>query len=402
MFDPFSTTYQANPHQVLADIRGTEPIFFAPELGSWVVTRHDTIKAILRDTVHFSSRIVSDPLVPLCPHAKSIISDSNFDVPPMLVNNDPPSHARYRKFFSEPLQRARMLKLEPFVRQTVNGKIDAMLAAERPVDLVAALTFETPMLVLFRALGVPQEDVPTVKRWADSRVVLQWGKPSEEDQVRMAKDSVDFYAYAEQLVRRKQGSPEEDIISDLLAQRAGDDANMTLKEITGTVFNLLFAGHETTSTAAVGMFNNLLRNRPMWESIVAGAQKLDAVVEESLRYSPPIIGWRRLVKEPVEVLGQQLAAGDRVLMMLGAANRDPEVFEQPDEFRPGRQNVAQHLSFGMGIHHCAGAPLARLELTVMLELVAGRLPGMRVVEGQQLDYVPNTVAHALTKLLVTW
>ena len=129
---------------------------------------------------------------------------------------------------------------------------------------------------------------------------------------------------------------------------------------------------------------------------------MDAVVEESLRYSPPIIGWRRLVKANVEVLGQPLVVGDRVLMMFGSANRDPEVFEEPESFSPGRSNIAQHVSFGMGIHYCAGAPLARLELSVMLDIVSKRLPGLRIVDAQALEYVPNTVAHALKKLLVTW
>ena len=402
LFDPFSTAYQDDPHKVLGEIRETEPIFFSPELGSWVVTRHETIKSILRDTAHFSSNIVSDPLVPLCPHARSIISESSYDVPPMLVNNDPPTHSRYRRFFTEPLKRPRMLALEPFVRQTVNEKLDAMLAAPGPADLVSSLTFETPALVLFRALGIPEEDVPTVKCWADSRMVLQWGKPTEDEQIRIAKGTVDFYNYTEALVRHKLVAPGDDVVSDLLAQRAGSDENMTLREITGTVFNLLFAGHETTTTAATGMFNNLLRNRPMWESIVAGRQNLDAVVEESLRYSPPIIGWRRLVKANVEVLGKLLVEGDRVLMMFGSANRDPEVFDEPESFSPGRSNIAQHVSFGMGIHYCAGAPLARLELAVMLDIASKRLPGLRIVDAQTLDYVPNTVAHALKKLLVTW
>jgi cytochrome P450 len=402
IFDPFSTEYLSDPHAVLNELRDSEPIFFAPELGSWVVTRHDTVKSILRDTTHFSSRIVSDPLVALCPHAKTIITESTFDVPPMLVNNDPPTHARYRKFFSEPLQRTRMLALEPFVRETVSEKLGAMEARPRPVDLVASLTFETPALVLFHALGIPKEDVPMVKRWADSRMVLQWGRPSDQEQIRVAQDSVDFFAYTANLVRSKLDAPGDDIVSDLLAQRAGDDEKMSLREITGTVFNLLFAGHETTSTAAIGMFNHLLRNRPMWDAIVAGEHKLDAVVEESLRYAPPLIGWRRLVKEDVEILGTKLAAGDRVLLMFGSANRDPAVFAEPDSFCPGRTNIAQHVSFGMGIHYCAGAPLARLELSVMLELVAKRMPAMKVVEGQPLQYVPNTVAHALTRLLVTW
>jgi cytochrome P450 len=401
-YNPFSPSYVLDPYPTLAELRTKEPVFFSPEINSWVVTRFDTIKKVLRDADRFSARIASDPLTPLCPAARSVIQESDFDVPPMLVNNDPPSHARYRSFFSEPLQRARFDSLEPFIRQTVDGFLDRLATADRPADLVAALTWDVPALVLFKLLGIPQEDVGKVKEWASSRVVLTWGRPSEAEQFELSKGALEYFHYAVELVQRKAAAPGDDYLSDLVRQRDGDDGKMTLHEIAGIAFNLLFAGHETTSSGAINTFAALLRDRPLWERVRLGEQPMGPVVEEGLRFDPPVQGWRRQAKVDVELDGITLPAGSRLLLMFAAANRDPAQFDRPDDFIPGRRNVMQHTTFGTGSHFCLGAPLARLEIQVMLEQVAKRFPTLAIVPDQTLEYVPNTSFRALKKLLVQW
>jgi cytochrome P450 len=402
VFDPFQADYLREPYPVLKQLREDEPVFFSPELKTWVVSRHETIKGILRDTKRYSALVVSDPLTPLCPHARKMIQESGFDVPPMLVNNDPPSHTRYRKFFSEPLQRPRLLSLEPFIRETVKRYVDRMEAGPRTVDIVPALTWDVPALVLFKLLGVPSQDVAQVKEWADSRVVLTWGKPSEEEQIRLSAGAIDYYNYSQALVKRKLLEPGDDYLTDLVRARDGDDSRMSLHEIGGIAFNLLFAGHETTSSAAVNMFSAVLQRPGLWQRICSGEQPLQPVVEESLRFDPPIQAWRRQAKEDVVLEGITIPAGSRILMMFASANRDPAMFEQPDDFEPGRKNLPQHLAFGQGLHFCMGAPLARLELEIMLEEVSRRFPTMAVVPGQVPQYVPNTSFRALRKLMVTW
>ena len=401
-FHPFDPDYLRDPYPTLAALRSSEPVFFSPELGSWVVTRHETIKAMLRDIGRYSALIVSDPLKPLCPHARELIQQSSLDVPPMLVNNDPPSHTRYRKFFAEPLQRPRLLSLEPFVRETVAAHVDRLAQSPRPADLVAGLTWDVPALVLFKLLGVPPEDVAKVKQWASSRVVLTWGRPTDEEQVRLSAGAIDYFEYSTNLVRRKLDEPGDDYISDLLRARDGDDAKMSLHEISGTAFNLLFAGHETTSSLAINMFYAVLQRRELWQRICSGEQAAAPVVEEALRFEAPIQAWRRQAREDVVLDGVAVPAGSRLLMVFAAANRDPALFERPDEFEPGRKNVQQHLAFGFGLHFCLGAPLARLEVEVLLEQVAARLPGMSIVPGQVPQYTPNTSFRAIRELKVTW
>jgi len=401
-FDPFEPSYVLDPYRTLAELRSSEPVFFAPAIGSWVVTRFDTVKAVLRDTERYSARIASDPLTPLCPHALAVIADSGFNVPPLLVNNDPPTHPHYRAFFGAPLQRERMQALKPFIQETIDGYLDRLLAGPNPADLVAGLTWDVPALVLFRLLGVPAADVQKVKDWASSRVVLTWGRPTEDEQVALCTGAVDYYHYAHALVQSKVHTLGDDYISDLIRARNGDDSQATLHEIAAICFNLLFAGHETTSSAAANLFKAVLADRALWSALCAGEQAPAPVIEESLRLDPPVQSWRRQAKEQVVLDGVTIPAGGRLLLMFAAANRDPAQFQDPDSLCPGRRNALQQVSFGAGAHFCLGAPLARLELQTMLERVTARLPGLQLVHGQDLPYTPNTSFRALRRLMVQW
>jgi cytochrome P450 len=401
-FDPFDPAYVLDPYPTLADLRASEPVFFSPSIGSWIVTRFDTVKAVLRDTRRFSASIASDPLTPLCPHARGIIADAGFNVPPLLVNNDPPSHPRYRAFFGAPLTRERLQSLRPFAEATVDAYLDRLAAGPNPADLVAGLTWDVPALVLFQLLGVPAEDVQKVKEWASSRVVLTWGRPTEQEQVALSTGAVEYYHYAHDLVQHKVQQPGDDYLSDLIRLRNGDDTRATLHEIGAIAFNLLFAGHETTSSATTSLFKAVLPQRPLWQAICRGEQPLAPVVEESLRMDPPVQAWRRQALEDVELDGVTIPAGGRILLAFAAANHDPQQFPTPDDFQPGRRNALQQVAFGTGAHFCLGAPLARLELEVMLARTAARLPTLSLVPEQEFPYTPNTSFRALRRLLVSW
>ncbi len=401
-FDPFAPDYVADPYAKLRTLRESEPIFYSPELSAWVVTRHETVRNVIRDVARFSSSIVSDPLRPMCPNARKVLQDAAFNVPPLLVNNDPPDHSRVRRFMGTPFQIPRLNALEPFTRETVGLHLDRMMAGPQPADLVKGLTWDVPALVLFKLIGIPASDVDRVKGWAESRVALTSGRPSDDEQVRLARGAAEFYQYSLALVEDKLRHPTDDYTSDLIRLRDGDDAKASLNEIAGHVFNLLFAGHETTSSAAANTFLALLQNREQWQRLCAGEIKASQVAEEGLRFEPPVQARRRLVKQDVELEGHKIPAGSKLFIMVASANRDPQRFEEPDQFCPGRPDVQQHLSFGAGIHLCMGAPLARQELSVMLDEVSRRMPGLRMVPDQALLYTPNTSFRGLRKLLVSW
>ena len=401
-FDPFDSGFVSDPYPTLAKIRESEPVFYSPAIDSWLVTRYETVRAVLRDTARFSPRIVSDPLTPLCPHARDIIVNSEFDVPGLLVNNDTPSHPHCRKFFGEPLKPHRLVSLRPFVERTVAAQIDKMMEKGPPADLAMGLTWDVPALVLFRLLGVPDEDVPQVKEYADSRVVLLWGRPTEEDQVRLTKGALDFFRYTTRLVHARMENPADDYPSAVLRQRDGDDSKATIRDIIGVTFNLLFAGHETTSSASANILSAVLSDAELWRGIVSGTVDISKVVEEGLRFDPPVQAWRRLALEDVVLDGVEIPKGSHILLHFAAANRDPERFEQPELFNTDRENAGQHTSFGIGAHFCLGATLARIEIETMIRQLSQRVPNLTLVPDQVPEYLPNTAFRGLRNLKVVW
>lgn len=401
-FDPFDPDFVRDPYPLMAELQRSEPVFYSPVIDSWIVSRYATVRAVLRDTERFSPRIVSDPLTPLCPHARDIIVNSEFDVPGLLVNNDTPTHPHCRKFFGEPLKPQRLASLRPFIEQTVAAQIDRMIETGPPADLATGLTWDVPALILFRLLGIPDEDVPQVKEYADSRVVLLWGRPTEEDQVRLTSGALEFFRYTTRLVHARVEKPGDDYPSDVLRQRGGDDSIATIRDIIAVTFNLLFAGHETTSSASANILSAILSRPAVWKGVVDGSIDISRLVEEGLRFDPPVQAWRRLAKEDVVLDGVEIPAGARLLLHFAAANRDPERFEQPDLFDPARANAGQHSSFGIGAHFCLGATLAKIEIETMIRQLAERLPDIRLIAGQQPDYLPNTSFRGLRRLQVSW
>ncbi len=401
-FDPFATDYVANPYPQLAELQRSEPVFYAPSIESWVVTRFATVRSVLADTKRFSAKIASDPLTPLCPHAREMIAQSEFDVPGLLVNNDPPQHTGCRKFFGEPLKPHRLSQLRPFIASTVDSYIDRMIEAGPPADLAKELTWDVPALVLFRLLGVPDEDVAKVKDYADSRVILLWGRPTEADQIRLTEGAISFFKYTKALVHSRLEFPRDDYPSQLIRARDGDDSIATIRDIVAVTFNLLFAGHETTSSAAANILHRLLSNPSLWQSVVDGTADVQRLIDEGLRYDPPVQAWRRRAIEDVVLDGVAIPAGSHLLLHFAAANRDPAKFGEPATFDPARRDAAQHVSFGAGAHFCLGAALAKLEISTMLERLAVRMPGLRALPHQNPEYLPNTSFRGLRNLAVTW
>src|SRR5262245_30107979 len=291
--------------------------------------------------------------------------------------------------------------MEAIVRGLTGRFLQERLSGGR-ADLVRDLAWDLPALVIFRVLGVPDEDVPRVKAGAESRLLLMWGRPTEDEQARLARGMAAFWRYAEALVASRAEQPRDDFTSDLLRARDGDLPALNHQEVTQIVYELLFAGHETTTGMIANALRQLLTARHAWEEICGDPALIPNAVEEVLRLDSSVIAWRRQTTRPVEIGGVPVPGGANLLLLLGSANRDPAAFEDPDRFDIHRRNAKEHLSFGQGAHYCLGAPLARLEARVLLEELSARLPGLRLVPGQTLRFQPNTTFRGPLALLVEW
>jgi len=381
--------------------RSEEPVTFLPDIGYWAVTRYDDIKTVLSDKETYSSEITLEPLQPFAKEVVALLETRKFSPRPTLSNNEREEHSRIRRNTQEAFRPKQTAHLEPYIRQLVNAAID-QFEAEGRADLVKQMVYELPALVLFKLLGIPEADVQKIKMWADSRLMLSFGKPGLEEQLTAAGHLADYWDYCLDLVQRRIESPQDDLPSAMLATRAGDDSILTIEDINNVVFGLLLAGHETTTNMSGNAVLTMLQHRESWEAIVEDPALIPNAVEECLRFRSSVVAWRRLVKRDTEIRGQHLSAGDRVLCFLPSGNRDETRFDRAEEFDIHRENARNHVSFGYGRHVCLGAPLARFELTILLEELSKRLPGLRLVEHQGLEPVEAVQFRGPKELWVEW
>ena len=391
----------SNPFPTLKAARVEEPIFYNPDIDYWIVTRYEDVKAIFQDHHAFTAENTISPIEPFSEAVQTMLRDGDYTPVPVLSNNVPPSHTRIRKLVNKLFLPRRMRHFEPAIRQLVHERIDSFI--ERgAVDIVSALTYDFPAHVLFHVLGVPEADVPQIKRWSGNRIQLYYGRPTRDEQVELTQHLVPFWHYVVALVERKLENPTDDLTSDLIRMRDGDDGVLTVNEIASCMITLLVAGHETTTSQISNGLLHFLEQREPWQAICSQPTLIPQAVEEIMRYDPSVCTWRRLVRKATTVNGVELPAGANLLLMLNSANRDERIFPNPDQLDIRRGNVKEHLAFGYGIHYCVGAPLARVEMVAVFEALSQRLPTLRLRPEQALAYTRNISFRGPLQLHVEW
>ncbi|HEU4655984.1 MAG TPA: cytochrome P450 [Capillimicrobium sp.] len=397
-FHPFELV--RDPYPFCAWARRDAPVFHSAEIDHWVVSRYEDVKAVLLDPATFSAANSIAPIRPLGEEAQRILREGDWHLTPALGNNDPPDHARFRSNVHRAFTPRRIALQEPFVRATVEAAVDR-LAARGEADLVGELLADLPARVILNVVGASPDLLPLIQEGSRLRIAFVWGRPTEAEQAELAAGMVRFWGALRRLVDERAVAPRDDLTSDLLAVRDGDDAVLTLDEISSVLFAFFTAGHETTSSLLGNAIWQLLTHRDAWEALCADPALVPNAVEEVLRFDSPVISWRRRARRDVEIAGVTIPAGAQVLLLLAAANHDEAVFDDPETFDIHREGARRHLAFGHGIHHCLGASLARLEARVALEVLTARLPGMRLA-GDGFDVVDNTTFRGPLALHVQW
>ncbi len=397
-FDPLGPEFLQDPYPMLAAAREQAPVFHAPSLDMWVVTRHADIDAIFRDPETFSAAIAQDPIFPLSAATREVLAHG-FRAGATMSNCDPPKHTRIRRFNMKTFSARRIAVLEPQVRARADELLDQLLA-EPEFDLVAGLTFPLPAYMIFTFIGFPAADAELLKGWCGNRTQFSWGRPTEDEQLAIARNMVSYWQYCERFIDERLAAPRDDFASDLVRIHLADPEQLTRDEIIGVVYGLSFAGHETTTNLTSNAARRLLENRAQWEAICADPSLIPNAVEEVLRFDTSVIAWRRITTRPVEIGGVQVPAGTRLLLSLAAANHDPARFAEPGSFDVRRENAREHLAFGKGIHFCLGAPLARIEVRTVLELLCSRAPDLELVPGQEFTFPANVSFRGPERLIL--
>ncbi len=402
-FDPFAPDYLADPYGYMADVRGQTPVFYSPLIDHWVVTGYDDVRRVMRDTDTFTAGNAQDPVTPWPADVAAAFAAEGFGLRPNLSNNDPPSHTAVRRFLRDAFSPRRIGWIEPSVRRLAERAVDEIehrLLAGDTIDLVAAMLSDVPAEVLFVFLGIPDADIERVKRWSAGRALLTWGRLPDEEVRRQLPDFVEYLRYCFDLVDRLAAEPGDDYTSELLRrldEEQPDDFDRG--RVAQTLFGLLMAGHETTTNQSANAVRALLSTPGAWRRLHDDSTAIANAIEELIRFESSVIAWRRRTLQTVEIAGVEVPAGAQILAMLGAANRDPSQFDDPDVVDLDRGNARNHLSFGFGAHYCLGAPLARLELGVFLDLLTSRLPELELVP-TEYEYSPNTSHRGPTVLNV--
>jgi cytochrome P450 len=224
-----------------------------------------------------------------------------------------------------------------------------------------------------------------------------------EEQTQTVEKMTSFFDYIEDFVHHRSENLQDDYTSDLLRIRNEDENNLSLEEVVSIDYSLSFAGHETTTNLILNGLRQLLSRPGLWEELREDPSLIPNAVEEILRRDTSVIAWRRSTTRPVEIAGVKVPENERLMLLLASANRDESVFDNPDEFDIRRENAGKHLAFSHGIHFCLGAPLARLEAKIALELLTQRLPDLRLSPSdQEFEFDPNMSFRGPKELWAEW
>ncbi|AOY94813.1 cytochrome [Cupriavidus sp. USMAA2-4] len=400
-FDPFSDAYQQDPPEYVRWAREQEPVFYSPRLGYWVVARYDDIKAVFRDNLTFSPAIALEKITPTGPEANAVLASYGYAMNRTLVNEDEPAHMPRRRALMEPFTPEALQHHEPMVRQLVRDYVDRFIDDGR-ADLVDQLLWEVPLTVALHFLGVPEEDMDTLRRYSIAHTVNTWGRPRSEEQVAVAHAVGNFWQLAGRILDKMRQDPDAPgwMQYGIRKQRELPDV-VTDSYLHSMMMAGIVAAHETTANAAANAIKLLLQHPDAWRELCADPGLIPNAVEECLRHNGSVAAWRRVVTRDTVVGGVPLAAGAKLLIVTSSANHDPAHFEDADLFDIRRDNAVDHLTFGYGSHQCMGKNLARMELQVILQELTRRLPHLRL-PAQRFTYVPNTSFRGPEHLWVEW
>ena len=410
-YEPFQ---MKDPFPAYAALRAEEPVMFDERIGYWVVSRYDDVKAVFENWEAFSSENAQAPVRKRGPQATQIMNDGGFTAYSGLSARIPPEHTRIRAIVQKAFTPRRYKVLEPFIRQNVADRLDAMIARAEEngqttdgthhAEIVKDLAYEVPTITILTLIG---EDVgkpgliDDYKRWSDSRAAMTWGDLTDEEQIPHAHNLVEYWQACLALVKKAHAEGGDNLVADLVAAQR-DGAEISDHEIASVCYSLLFAGHETTTTLISNALRLLAADAATWAQLVEEPKRIPGAIDEVLRYSGSIVAWRRKALKDAEVGGVTIPAGSELLLLMGSANRDESRFEDPEAFDISRPNAREHLSFGFGIHYCLGNMLAKLQTKIALEEATAKLPHLRVDDPESIAFRENLSFRVPVAVPVTW
>jgi cytochrome P450 len=401
VFDPRDPAVLEDPYPILRALQADDPVHWSEPLKSWVLTRYEDVRAALAD-----ARLSADRLTPFLRHEATMrpagaaaLAELGRSLGLWAVFTDPPLHTRLRSLMTRAFTPRAVEALRPRVQALVDTLLDRVAERGR-LDLIRDFAYPLPVAVIGDLIGVPREDGEWLKRWSDDLAAFVGSSVATPDKYgRAARSLGEMNAYFRTLAAERRARPREDILSALVAAHedgrlAGED------ELVATCTILLFAGHETTTNLIGNGMLALLRHRDQYERWRRDTALTPRAVEELLRFDGPGQSLVRVAAQDLVLHGRPIRRGERLFLMINAANRDPRRFDDPDRLDLGR-DPNPHLTFGHGLHACVGAPLARLEAQIALPTLLRRLPDLELA-ATRLEWLDSLIFRGVRALPLTF
>ncbi len=368
-----------NPFPWYQEMLASHPVW-RDEEGSVHVFGYDNVSTVLSDYHRFSSNFGGD-------------DDLHHPISQSLIATDPPRHRALRALVSQGFTPKTITKLRPRIQEIASELVDAM--AEPSSDIIAALAYPLPVIVIAELLGVPAEDREQFKRWSDAMVSgVREAEQSQSVQAgaaQVADPQREMAQYFLEMIEWRRKHPGQDLISDLLRATL-EGEHLTSGELLGFCVLLLVAGNETTTNLIGNAVDTLMDHPEAFHQGPHAPEEWGPLIEEVLRFRSPVQSMYRICRVPTQLGGVELAPKDPLVAWIGAANHDPSQFKDPEEFLPNRA-PNRHIAFGHGVHFCLGAPLARLEASIGLATLYTRFPNLVRANGDPPRPVPSSIVY---------
>lgn len=384
---------QDDPFDLYAEMHEVCPVHVLPENGMFMVTRHEDVRAMLTDTASFSS----SPTHARLPSGESsraraeLFEAEGWTREHTLQRTDPPVHTHYRKLLGRVFTNRTVADMIPRIDEISHMLIDGFIDRGE-VEFVSEFALPLPGIFICEQLGLPAEEYRTFKKWADAMLAMNQRSLSVEEALDAARTEIEAQHHLAHMFEARRNEPTDDLIS-LLVHSHGDDEPLSVGELQDLLHQLVTGGFETTTAALTTAMWLLLRYPDQMEKLRANRDLQRNFIEESLRFDSPVAGLWRTTTSDADLAETTIPAGSSVMARYAAANRDAEVFDNPDDFDIERDNANQHVAFGVGHHFCIGAALARAELMSAFTAILDRLDDIQLAE--PLDPLPHEFSFFL-------
>jgi cytochrome P450 len=397
IYDPADPATLRNPHAIFAQLRAEDPVHWSEPMQAWIVTGYDLAGEVLIDAETYSAERLGSVRKHLPAPVQDIATQILRWLSHWMVFRDPPDHTRLRRHMNKVMNLPVFEALRGSIRDIAGILIDDLPRGE-VVNILPAFSIQLPGMVIMDLMGVPRERLLEVKSWSDDMMLFIGSARGVPDKYERAhRGAVSMATLFQGMIEQRRAAARDDMLSQLILSEAGGE-RLSDDELIGSLMMVLNGGHETTANL---INNSLLALAHHPEQIAALRRNPDGMaraVDEFLRYDSPILSIGRVIGKDVQLGGKQLSPGERIFSMLVSANRDAEVFADPDSLDIAR-NPNPHMAFGKGHHFCLGTPLAKIEGQVAVECLLERFSKIELAEPvEDIPWINSMVTRGPTRL----